>query len=483
MRRIFAARDRVVDFRACMDAGEVVLVDLSYGNGRISEDESTLLGCLMLADIFLSCLGRPEGSPPVYLYIDECHRFLTGDVANILDQARKFGLHIILATQHLGHLRDRGEHIYRPVMTNTRTKIIFGGLDDDDATLMARNLYRGSFDLERAKHAYDKPTVTGQDYDWLHTESESRGTAHAVGTSETFSEGESVQHSTTESRSSTFSETDTTSSSETVSEGHGSTEGHTDSSSGSASQSETRSASNGQSGSSAQAYDLFGMRVGGPTVTDGWSASGSVGSTRGATEQWGSADSSNSSFSSGSAISTGEAHSTSSAVSESTAVTEGATRSTERSRGRSVTDTTSEQRTQGRAQALRSIFQTMPTTPYSLDELVHLASVSLANLNVGEAIVKIGKRRPVRITTLRIKDGWATPEHVARVKRRLAEEAPFVTSLAEARAAYIAWRRDLIARVLQQQLAPPAEQVINLAEEAEPAVEAPVPALKDEGWG
>jgi hypothetical protein len=483
MRRIFAARDRVVDFRACMDAGEVVLVDLSYGNGRISEDESTLLGCLMLADIFLSCLGRPEGSPPVYLYIDECHRFLTEDVANILDQARKFGLHIILATQHLGHLRDRGEHIYRSVMTNTRTKIIFGGLDDDDATLMARNLYRGSFQLERAKHAYDKPTVSGQDYDWLRSESMSRGTAHAVGTSETYSEGESVQHSTTESRGTTFSETDTVSTSETLSKSSGFTEGHTEQRSGSESQSDSWSQATGRSGSSAQAYNLAGLPVGGPIVTDGWSASGSVGSTSGTTEEWGSADSSNSSYSSGSAISTGEAHSTSSAVSESSAMTEGTTRSTERSRGTSVTDTTSEQRTQGRAQTLRSVFQTMPTTPYSLDELVHMASVSLANLNVGEAIVKIGKRRPVRISTLRIKDGWATPEHVERVKRRLAEQAPFVTSLAEARAAYIAWRRDLIARVLQQQLAPPAEQVIDLAEEEEPAVAAPVPALKDPGWG
>ena len=89
---------------------------------------------------------------------------------------------MVLAHQHLGHLREAGEHIFRSVMTNTRTKIVFGGLDDDDATLMARNLFRGTFDLEMPKQSFDRPTVIGQEFDWLASESEGRGTAHAEGT-------------------------------------------------------------------------------------------------------------------------------------------------------------------------------------------------------------------------------------------------------------------------------------------------------------
>ena len=99
---------------------------------------------------------------PCYLYVDECQRYLIQDVANILDQSRKFGLHAILAHQHLGHLREAGEHIYRSVMTNARTKVIFGGLDDEDATVMACNVFRGQFDLQKSKPRYDKPTVVGQ---------------------------------------------------------------------------------------------------------------------------------------------------------------------------------------------------------------------------------------------------------------------------------------------------------------------------------
>ena len=481
MRRIFAARDRVIDFRASMDNGEVLLIDLSYGNGKLSEDESTLLGCLMLADIFLSCLGRPEGSTPVYLYIDECHRFLTSDVANILDQARKFGLHIILSTQHIGHLRDRGEHIYRSVMTNTRTKIIFGGLDDDDATLMARNLYRGSFNLERAKARYDKPTVIGQTYDWLRSESLSRGTAHALGTTEGRAEGEAHQTSTTETTGISFSETDTSSTSETLSDSYSVAESHTDQSSGSTSRGDTRSGSTTRSASSAQSYDDYGaMPVGGPTITTGSTDTSGSGSTTGSSSGWGSADSSSEGYTRGSSYTTAEAHATSTGFSQSSAVTQGTSRSTERSVSTSVTDTTSMQQTQGRAQTLRSVFKTMPTTPYSLEELVHMASVTMANLGVGEAIVKIGKRRPVRIATLRIKVGWATPEHVARVKRRLARAAPFITAIADARESYVAWRKELLARLMHRELAPPSEQPVDFAENGDRST---APSLKDEGWG
>jgi hypothetical protein len=479
MRRIFGQRDRVIDFRAAMDAGEVVLVDLSYGTGRISEDESTLLGCLMLADVFLSCLGRPEGSMPVYLYIDEAHRFLSQDVANILDQARKFGLHLILATQHLGHLRDRGEHIYRSVMANTRTKIIFGGLDDEDASLIARNIYRGSWDLSRPKHRFDRPTVVGQEHDWLRSESESRGTSHAIGTTKSESEGESIQRSTSKSWGTSVSESDSTSTSETITEGYGSTESHTDERSGSSSRGDSWSDGSGRSGSRAQEYDQGGNWIGGPTVTSGWAADHSSGGNQSTGSGWGSADTSGSSRTTGTAYSTATAHSTSTAVSEGTAVTDGSTHSTECSRGTTVTDTVSMARTHGRSQALRSIFETMATQGYSLDELIHLASVSIANLDVGEAIVKIGKRAPVRIRTLRIKDGWARPEHVARVVRRLAAEAPFVTPLAEARAAYIAWRKELVGRILQQQLPAPIEEAAVITKKDPP----PAPALKDTGWG
>ena len=59
--------------------------------------------------------------------------FINEDVARILDEGRKFGLHLILAHQHLAQLKKAGEDIYHSVMTDAKTKIIFGGLSAEDA--------------------------------------------------------------------------------------------------------------------------------------------------------------------------------------------------------------------------------------------------------------------------------------------------------------------------------------------------------------
>jgi hypothetical protein len=140
---------------------------------------------------------------------------------------------------------------------------------------------------------------------------------------------------------------------------------------------------------------------------------------------------------------TGTAHTTGRADTEGIAETEGTTHSTNWSRGGSTTDTVSRQHTEGRSQTLRSVFQVMPTQSYGLEELVHIASVRIANLDLGEAIVKIGKRPATRIRTLRIREGWARPEHVARVKQQLFETTPYIMRIAEARVLYVEQRKQL----------------------------------------
>jgi type IV secretory pathway TraG/TraD family ATPase VirD4 len=46
---------------------------------------------------------------------------------------RKFGLHLVPSHQRIGQLRETGENITNAVMTNTQTKVIFGGLEYEDA--------------------------------------------------------------------------------------------------------------------------------------------------------------------------------------------------------------------------------------------------------------------------------------------------------------------------------------------------------------
>lgn len=146
MRRILAQKEKSLDFRKIMDEGYVLLVNLSFGQ-RISEDNARILGTLIVNDLFQTATDRLEGGRPFYLYIDEFSRFVNGDMARILDECRKFGLHLILAHQHLQHLKREDEPVYYSVLTNAKTKAVFGGLNSDDARVMAREIF--GFDADR----------------------------------------------------------------------------------------------------------------------------------------------------------------------------------------------------------------------------------------------------------------------------------------------------------------------------------------------
>ncbi len=503
LRRMFSQPDRVIDFRAAMDAGDIVLINLSYGNGRISEDESSLLGRLILADIFLSILGRPEDATQVLLIIDECQRYLIGVIASILDQARKFGLSMVLAHQHLGHLREAGEHIFRSVMANARTKVVFGGLDDDDATFMARNMFRGTLDLEMSKRTFEKPTTIGQEYDWLASEATARGNARAEGTNWSTTEGVAESRSATTSWARTISDSDTASRSTTRSRSatRSSSDAnqwsHTATSAAGTSASDTRSTSAARSTGLTQ--DLPGwlhsrnQRLNRPqpgaTITDNDADTIGAAATAGRSTSTGSADAHGGSHSTGrttsrgTADTAGTAHTRGVADTVGLSITEGITHSTSFTHGGSVTDTTSRSDTTGRAQTLRSIYQTLPTTAYSLDELRYFGSALLGSLPVGEAIAKIGNRPPVRLKTLRIKPGWASEAQVERLKQRLAAASPFVTPLPEARESYIAHRKEVMRQILD---ASPARRLPHVVDEAGEPTDGPIvepPPLKDDGWG
>jgi hypothetical protein len=76
---------------------------------------------------------------------------LTPDIPEMLDQAAKYGIHLILCHQHLSQLEEMDKRIYGAVMGNAKTKIVFGGLSDKDGTTMARELFPGQINLKRIK--------------------------------------------------------------------------------------------------------------------------------------------------------------------------------------------------------------------------------------------------------------------------------------------------------------------------------------------
>lgn len=192
IRRILGQREGTIRLREVMDQGGMLLVNLSSGRA-LSEANASLLGALLVNDFFLKARGRPKGSRPFYLYIDECHRFVSEEVGRILDEGRQFGLHLILAHQHLAQLQNAGEAVYGAILTDARTKVVFGGLAPEEAEILADFLYMGELDFEEAKTSLNKPVVVGHETRWFESEStsmtrgetETSGTAVSRGTSMT----------------------------------------------------------------------------------------------------------------------------------------------------------------------------------------------------------------------------------------------------------------------------------------------------------
>ncbi len=124
VRNIVGQAQSSIDFRKIMDEGKVLIVNLS--KGKIGEDNCGLLGAMIVTKIQLAALSRgdlPENKrKSFYLYVDEVHNFLTLSFADILSEARKYGLSLILAHQYIEQLDEK---IRSAIFGNVGTLIAF----------------------------------------------------------------------------------------------------------------------------------------------------------------------------------------------------------------------------------------------------------------------------------------------------------------------------------------------------------------------
>ena len=142
---------KTLDFPGILADGKILLVNLARQN-VISEDNQHLLGTLIVNELITAAFAcKPGDRRECFLAIDEFSRFVTKDACEILDGGRKFKLHLILAHQHLGQLREKDPEVYYSTLTNARTKIVFGGLNDEDVDLISKELFTGEFNPNEVK--------------------------------------------------------------------------------------------------------------------------------------------------------------------------------------------------------------------------------------------------------------------------------------------------------------------------------------------
>jgi CxxC-x17-CxxC domain-containing protein len=123
-RNIIGQTKSSIDIKEIMDNEKILLVNLA--KGRIGEDISGLLGAMMITKIQLAAMERinvPESKRrDFYLYVDEFQNFATESFANILSEARKYRLNLVVAHQYIEQLDEK---VQAAVFGNIGTLICF----------------------------------------------------------------------------------------------------------------------------------------------------------------------------------------------------------------------------------------------------------------------------------------------------------------------------------------------------------------------
>lgn len=139
LRKIVGQKTRSIRLKEVMDNSKILICNLS--KGEIGEDASTILGSILVTSIQLATLYRatqPEHTRiPFYLYIDECHSFITLSFADILAESRKYRLSLFLSHQYIEQLDNR---IRSAIFGNIGTIISFR-VGATDAEYLAKEFY------------------------------------------------------------------------------------------------------------------------------------------------------------------------------------------------------------------------------------------------------------------------------------------------------------------------------------------------------
>lgn len=134
MRNIIGQKESAFNFREIMDEGKILLVNLS--KGQIGENNARMLGVLFTTKIYLAALSRSdmtkaelEAANPCNFFVDEFQSFANSSFSDILSEARKYKLNLVMAHQYLGQLYSDdaggGDVIRDAVFGNVGTFISF----------------------------------------------------------------------------------------------------------------------------------------------------------------------------------------------------------------------------------------------------------------------------------------------------------------------------------------------------------------------
>lgn len=124
IRNIIGKPKSSINLEDIMNEGKILILNLSQG--KLGEDNASLLGAMLITQIQLAAMNRSfvkeEERKDFFLYVDEFQNFATSSFIKILSEARKYRLSLTLANQYIEQL---DEEVQRAIFGNVGTLISF----------------------------------------------------------------------------------------------------------------------------------------------------------------------------------------------------------------------------------------------------------------------------------------------------------------------------------------------------------------------
>ena len=127
IRNIIGQSKSSFDIRTMMDEKKILIINLS--KGLIGETNMRLLGSMLTTRIFLAAMSRANLHGPAlaklpnfYFYVDEFQNFANETFAEILSEARKYKLNLVIAHQYIEQME---EEVRDAVFGNVGTTVAF----------------------------------------------------------------------------------------------------------------------------------------------------------------------------------------------------------------------------------------------------------------------------------------------------------------------------------------------------------------------
>lgn len=162
-RRILEQKKSTINFDEILDTGKILVCNLA--KGKLGEDTSEVLGIMILNKLQLAALKRARVDARerrnFYLYVDEFQNFATPSFVQMLSEARKYKLNLVMAEQSTSQQQDRS--LVHIILANAGTVVSFRSANPIDEDLLLRQfaptVKKGDISSLPAFHFYMKISV------------------------------------------------------------------------------------------------------------------------------------------------------------------------------------------------------------------------------------------------------------------------------------------------------------------------------------